>query len=77
MEKKIRRYYRVNVHRIPPHSAINESYYYEEDVWAYSEEGARNKITKHHKGSYGKHIPCEVVEISKEEFRGDKVVKNI
>lgn len=76
MENKTRKYYRVNVHRIPPYSSINGSYYYEEDVWAYSEKGARNKICKEHKNGYGSHIPCEVVEISKEEFRGDKVKKS-
>ena len=43
MEKKTRKYYRVKIHRIPPYSSINGSYYYEEDVWAYSEDGARNK----------------------------------
>lgn len=73
MEKKTRKYYRVKIHRIPPYSSINGSYYYEEDVWAYSEDGARNKIEREHKNGYGSHIPCEVVEISKEEFRGDKV----
>lgn len=75
MEKKTRKYYRVKVHRIPPYSLINGSYYYEEDVWAYSEDGARNKITKQHKNRYGSHIPCEVTEISKEDFRGAKVKK--
>lgn len=73
MDKRIRKYYRVTVHRIPPYSTINGSYYYEEDVWAYSEDGAKNKIFKQQKNGYGQHIPCEVREISKEEFRGDKV----
>ena len=76
MDKKTRKYYRVKIHRIPPYSAINGSYYYEEDVWAYSEEGARNKIFKQHKGGYGRHVPCEVTEISKEDFRGAKVAKS-
>ena len=76
MEKKTRKYYRVKVHRIPPYSSINGSYYYEEDVWAYSEDGARNKIEREHKNGYGSHIPCEVIEISKEEFHGDKVKKS-
>ena len=48
MEKKTRKYYRVKIHRIPPYSSINGSYYYEEDVWAYSEDGARNKIEREH-----------------------------
>ena len=76
MEKKTRKYYRVNVHRIPPYSPSNESYYYEEDVWAYSKEGAINKVNRQHKKCYGSHIPCEVVEISKDDFRGDKVKKH-
>lgn len=45
-------------------------------MWAYSKEGAMNKIVRQHKGGYGSHIPCEVTEISKEEFRGDKVKKS-
>lgn len=75
MEKKTRKYYRVKIHRIPPYSFVNKSYYYEEDVWAYSERGARNKIYKEYKDSYGNHIPCKIIEISKKEFRGDKVKK--
>ena len=75
--KKTRKYYRVKVKRIPPHYPINTSYYYEEDVWAYSKDGATNKINRTHKNSFGNHIPCEVVEISKEDFRGDKIIKHI
>lgn len=71
-EEKKRKYYRVKVHRIPPYSFVNSDYYYEEDVWAYSSEGALNKIAREHRGSYGKHIPIEVTEITKEDFRGDK-----
>lgn len=76
MEKENKKYYRVKVHRIPPYSSINGSYYYEEDVWAYSKEGAMNKIIRQHKCGYGSHMPCDVTEISKEEFRGDKVKKS-
>ena len=76
MEKRIRKYYRVNVLRTPPYSLINGTYQYEEDVWAYSEEGAKNKITRQHKNCCGRHIPRKVIEISKEDFRGDKVVKD-
>lgn len=72
MEKKVRKYYRVKVHRIPPHYPINKDYFFEEDVWAYSGDGAANKINRQYKGCYGRHIPCEIVEISKDEFRGDK-----
>lgn len=75
MEKKTRKYFRVRVHRIPPYSAINGSYFYEEGVWAFSEVGAKNKIIKEHKDCFGSHIPCEVTEISKEDFRGDKATK--
>lgn len=76
MMKKERKYFRVKVHRIPPYSSINGSYFYEEDVWAYSEEGAKCKIDRENKKCYGSHIPREVTEISKDEFRGDKVKKN-
>lgn len=76
MEGRIRKYYRVTVHRYPPYSATNGSYYYEEDVWAYSEEGARNKIERQNKDCYGNDIPESVIEISKEEFRGDKVTRS-
>ena len=61
--------------RISPHSFVNKSYYYEEDVWAFSKEGADNKLYKQHKNSYGRHVPQEIVEIAKEDFRGDKVTK--
>lgn len=71
-----RKYFRVKVLRIPPFSSINGSYSYEEDVWAYSEEGAKRKIGRENKNCYGSHIPSEVTEISKDEFRGDKVKKN-
>ena len=75
MEKRTRKYYRVKVRRIPPYYPINEDYYFEEDVWAYSEEGAANKIIKQYKGCYGSHIPVEITEVLKEDFRGDKKVK--
>lgn len=71
MKQKKRKYYRVTVHRIPPYSAVNGSYYYEEDVFAYSEEGARKSIEKYHSKGYGSNIPTEVTEITKEEFRGN------
>ena len=75
MEKKTRKYFRVKVHRIPPYYPINTDYYFEEDVWAYSREGAINKINKHYKGCYGEHLPVEVLEVSKADFRGDKKIK--
>lgn len=76
MMKKERKYFRVKVLRIPPYSSINGSYFYEEDVWAYSEEGAKRKIDREYEKCYGSHIPSEVTEITKDEFRGDKVKKN-
>lgn len=76
MMKKERKYFRVKVLRIPPYSSINGSYSYEEDVWAYSAEGAKCKIDREHKKCCGSHILREVTEISKDEFRGDKVRKN-
>lgn len=77
MDKRTKKYYRVKVHRIPPYSFVNGSYYLEEDVWAYSEEGAIRKIYRQYKDCYGSHIPREVTEISKEDFRGDKVTKHL
>lgn len=75
MEKKTRKYYRVTIKRIPPYAPINRSYYFEEDVWAYSKKGAENKIYRHCKNCYGHHVPKKVIEITKEEFRGDKATK--
>lgn len=74
-QTKKRKYFRAKILRIPPHSFVNKSYYYEEDVWAFSKEGADNKLYKQHKDSYGSHVPQEIVEIAKEDFRGDKVTK--
>lgn len=74
-ETKKRKYFRAKMLRIPPYSFVNKSYYYEEDVWAFSKEGADNKLYKQYKDSYGSIIPQEIVEITKEEFRGDKVTK--
>ena len=75
MEKKTRKYYRVTIRRIPPYYPVNGDYYYEEDVWAYSEEGATKKIYKQYKGCFGDHTVTKIVEVTKEEFRGDKVTK--
>mgnify|MGYP004559130141 CR=1 FL=1 len=75
--KKTRKYYRVKVKCIPPYYPINTIYYYEEDVWAYSKDGAVNKIHRTHKNCFGSHIPCDITEISKENFRGDKIIKSI
>ncbi len=65
-----RKYYRVTVHRIPPYSAVNGSYYYEEDVYASSLEGARKSVERYHAKGYGSNIPGDVKEITKDEFRG-------
>ena len=46
-------------------------------MWAYSEEGAANKIYKQYKDCYGRYIPREILEISKDEFRGDKKTAKI
>ena len=77
MANRTRKYYRVKVHRYPPFSSINGSYYYYEDVWAYSYEGAENKIRKESAKTYGNNIPCDIKEISKEEFKGDKVITHV
>ena len=74
-QTKKRKYFRAKMLRISPHSFVNKSYYYEEDGWAFSKEGADNKLYKQHKNSYGRHVPQEIVEIAKEDFRGDKVTK--
>ncbi|MCT7397732.1 hypothetical protein N5B56_01355 [Eubacterium sp. LFL-14] len=76
MENKKRKYYRVKIERIPPYSAVNGSYCYEEDIWAYSEKGAVNKVNKEHKNSYGRNYVLDVNEITKEDFRGDKFIKS-
>ena len=65
-----RKYYRVTVRRIPPYSTINKPYSYEEDVYAYSTEGALNTVEKYHSKGFGSHIPMNAKEISKDEFRG-------
>lgn len=75
MEHRKRKYFRAKILRIPPYSFVNKSYYYEEDVWAYSKDGANNKLYKQYKDSYGSNIPQEIVEITKDDFRGDKVTK--
>ena len=77
MEKKVRKYYRVKIHRIPPYYPINQGSFFEEDVWAYSREGAVDKIYRQYKNCYGRHIPRKIVEISKDEFRGDKKIVKI
>lgn len=71
MEGRKRKYYRVKVHRIPPYSAVNGSYDYEEDVFAYSKEGAIKSVERYHSKGYGSNIPIEVIEITKEEFKGN------
>ena len=72
MEKKTRKYYRVTIKRVPPYYPINNCYEYEEDVFAFSKEGALNKIKEEYSKRYGKHIPKEINEITKDDFRGDK-----
>ena len=72
-----RHYYRIKVHRFPPYSSINGSYYYEEDVYAYSKEGAYNTFCKRNERRYGRNIPEEIIEITKEEFRGNHKITHI
>lgn len=69
-EKKVRKYYRVLVRRIPPYAFVNGTYDYWEDVYAYSEEGAINCIARRYRKVYGHNIPLKAYEISKEEFKG-------
>lgn len=65
-----RKYYRISATRIPPHSWVNCSYPMEEDVYAYSVEGAENTFNNYHKSSYGGYLVEDIREITKEEFRG-------
>lgn len=44
MEKRTKKYFRVKINRIPPYYPINAAYDFEEDVWAYSDKGAENKV---------------------------------
>ena len=46
MEKRTKKYFRVKINRIPPYYPINAAYDFEEDVWAYSDKGAENKVKK-------------------------------
>ena len=70
MTDRKRKYYRAIIHRIPPYASVNSSYDYEEDVYAFSEDGAIKSIEKYHSKGYGSHIIREIREITKEEFRG-------
>ena len=70
MEKKKRKYYRLLVKRTPPYSRVNSSYYYEHDIYAYSESGAFRTFSKYHEHGYGSHTIIRVREISREQFRG-------
>lgn len=74
---KKRKYFRSKINRIPPYSGINGSYFYEIDVWAFSKEGANNKLKRLYKDCCGRHIIEDAVEISKEEFRGDQAIMDI
>lgn len=72
MEKRTRKYFRVKIHRIPPYYPINKNYFFEEDVWAYSEKGAAKKIKKEYKCFWGLYSVRKITEISKADFRGEK-----
>ena len=65
-----RKYYRLFVKRFPPYSGINKPYLKEEDVYAYSPQGARNTFLKYHSKGYGDYIIKGLREITKEEFCG-------
>lgn len=70
MTERKRKYYRATVRRVPPYASVNNSYDYEEDVYAFSKDGAIKSIYKYHSKGYGSHYVKEVKEIIKEEFRG-------
>lgn len=65
-----RKHYRLLVKRTPPYSRVNSSYYYEHDIYAYSESGAFRTFSKYHEHGYGSHTIIRVREISREQFRG-------
>ena len=70
MTERKRKYYRAIVHRVPPYAAVNGSYDYEEDVYAFSKDGAIKSIEKYHSKGYGFDYVKEIEEITKEKFRG-------
>lgn len=72
-----RKYYRMVIHRFPPYSFINNSYRYEEDTYAYSEEGALKTYRNKHKRSYGRNRIESIREIPKEEYRGYGITRVI
>ena len=74
MEKRTKKYFRVKINRIPPYYPINAAYDFEEDVWAYSDKGAENKVKRQYKKCYGSHVIEKVIEVPKADFRGDKKV---
>jgi hypothetical protein len=71
MVERKRKYYRAIVHRVPPYAAVNGSYDYEEDVYAFSKDGAIKSIEKYHSKGYGSDYVKEIREITKEEFKGN------
>ena len=70
MAERKRKYYRAIMHRVPPYAGINACYDYEEDVYAFSKEGAIKSIEKFHSKGYGSDYVKEIREITKEDFRG-------
>lgn len=70
MAERKRKYYRATVHRVPPYASVNRSYDYEEDVYAFSKDGAIKSIDRYHSKGFGYYTVKEVKEIAKEEFRG-------
>ncbi len=71
--KRERKYFRVTVHRIPPHYPINKDYTYEEDMYAFSEEGVWKYFQNYNKKIYGHNEPIKIQEITKDEFAGHHI----
>ena len=70
------KYYRIFAKRFPPRNAHMKPYLLEEDVKAYSKQGARNVFLKYHSMGYGDHVVKGLREITEEEFCGNhEVVK--
>lgn len=65
-----RKYFKIIATRIPPWYPINESYKFEEHVYAFSKEGAENTFYKRYRKCYGHHYIDSITEISKDEFKG-------
>ena len=77
MPTRKRKYYKVLINRICPYALVNGSYYKYHYLYAYSEDGAYRSVEKYYRGGYGDHIIKEVIEIPKDEFKGQHMTEII